>query len=945
MLVFRVRSFKTNFLREVCMKSQFRFLLLSIPFILGLVLGNCSFVKDLDPTNTLGDDSDDVNVSGSFSEDTMNTALPALLSAALPASSSYLKAKYTAEDVAKKVLVVCLAMECLLDALNTSSAEDLVACLGTAKLEADGTYKLNMQAKEQRLCVIWDKDNQINLAYMNEGGTAESYDVGSKVKKVTECTSSGACKTVTTVEKGKALSTLATDTITVLLSGTYKMTFNKINIKGDDSLLKNKFKSPSFKRIAKLQSPPPPNNGGGQQGPPPGKGEEHGGPQPGEKIDLLLQYEVMSQADLKALFSAYPEFGIEDADIKETHVGAMCALPEGDSEVACAPYELYETSAGKVFHWVLHEEYSFSRGCMALNSETGCTEVSDMTIDIQDPSEPKAAVKVKIIEKRQFICDDSGAKDAIGDQFGEEEQAVEMYATMKLKEESDYENVSDFIENATGAADNSIEITAKIIPQQTLFTHGNCDSNNPEGYNEEAVTNMITFLCQRGSEANEILKALKNEGSADMDIEFGTADGEGFFKACGLEVTDLDFVDDPIYDMNDIIYLCDSDKVEDPADCSSDKTLYALEVECHARSGARSDSKEEGECFFRLIEGGCQDWGKLKSQGPGGPPRNFDEPCTTELIAASNYGMFLQGGQDFVDAQYLGLQNCYFIPQDNLKPNPPCDSNYKDGVHLCYEVNNDGTAHVEIRNSNESAILFETDEASMFFNEITWDVEVGDDIYAGTIGFGVAQCGYYPGDQIDLVVSLNDASCLISANISNCGFGQPQGGENNATLLIVDDVFDSTDSEISFYYDQTCSSDDLKKVLGEHFDKNTCSCYWDPATYTEKCSDTCPKYSFDILSAQEGADENLYVSLISSLETSPIVNNLKISIPFYDNQGFEVFYNDPNTSTKLDHEYRFKKWGEGASNHNYEGSIRYNNYSNSNAYCYIEVRFHNPQYQ
>src|SRR3989338_3829123 len=124
---------------------------------------------------------------------------------------------------------------------------------------------------------------------------------------------------------------------------------------------------------------------------------------------------------------------------------------------------------------------------------------------------------------------------------------------------------------------------------------------------------MITFLCQAGSEANEILKALKNEGSAEMDIEFGTADGEGFFKACGLEVTDLDFVDDPMYDMNDIIYLCDSEKVEDPSECASGSTLYAFEVECHARNGARSDSKQEGECFFRLIEGGCQDWGKLKS--------------------------------------------------------------------------------------------------------------------------------------------------------------------------------------------------------------------------------------------------------------------------------------------------------------------------------------------
>ena len=168
------------------MKSRFKFFLLSIPLILGLVLGGCSTFKNLDPTGTLDEDSDDVTVSGSFSEETMNTALPALLSAALPASSSHLKAKYSVEDVVEKLLVVCLAMECLLDAVSSDSAEDLAKCLGTAELNVDGTYEdLNMPADESRLCVIWDEENQSILTYMEENGKAEKYDKGSKVKKIT----------------------------------------------------------------------------------------------------------------------------------------------------------------------------------------------------------------------------------------------------------------------------------------------------------------------------------------------------------------------------------------------------------------------------------------------------------------------------------------------------------------------------------------------------------------------------------------------------------------------------------------------------------------------------------------------------------------------------------------------------------------------------------------
>ena len=117
------------------MKSNCKFLFFSILLILGLILANCGMFKSLDPTGTLGDDSsDDVTVSGSFDEDTMTTALPALLSTALPASSSYLKAKYSAEDVAENVSVVGIAIECLMNALTTDSTDaSIKECLAIAE--------------------------------------------------------------------------------------------------------------------------------------------------------------------------------------------------------------------------------------------------------------------------------------------------------------------------------------------------------------------------------------------------------------------------------------------------------------------------------------------------------------------------------------------------------------------------------------------------------------------------------------------------------------------------------------------------------------------------------------------------------------------------------------------------------------------------------------------
>ncbi len=930
------------------MKSNCKFLFFSILLILGLILANCGMFKSLDPTGTLDDDSDDVAVSGSFDEDTMTTALPALLSAALPASSSsYMKkVKYSAEDVADNVLIVGLAIKCLLNALSSDSADDLAKCLSTAVLNADGTYKnLSLPADEARLLVGWNTGTEEILFYMLDSGV--NFAAGTAVKTVSTCDETGKCETTYTVEKGKEGSAVPADSDTNLAKGEYQLTFD--SIKGaDSSVLKNRFKNPVLKRILKLQSAPPPQNQQGHQ-PPQGQGEgenHNDGPQPGDKIKIFFHKEEMANADIVAFFTNHPEFGVKPEDVSPNDVGILAAIVEGDEAPTVAAYQVYNTEDGNVLVWKFHEKHNFNRGCMALNSDNICVDATEMTITIKDPSEAKEAVKLKIQERHQLLCDNSDAKVALEDQGDAQgDQDITLRATMKLITESDL-TFEQYIAKALGSDDNSVKISAKLIPSQTFFTHGSCSTQHSTGYDTTAASNLITALCP--SKVNSILTDLTQNESAEMDVEFGTSGGVGYLKVCGVEVssTIVDFSEDPMYDMYSQKYLCDTKPVDNPSDCGSGHTLYALEVEAHARNDARSGGKTEGDARFTLREGGCQEWGKLKAQGPGGPggPQpQFNEPCASELMITTDYSRLLQAGQDYVDPQYQGQQNCYFIPQDNIKPNPACDSNYKDGINLCYKINNDGTAHVDISNFNGSKKLFESDEAQMFFNQISWDVESGNGLYEGTITFGGAQCSYHPGDQISLTVSLNDGACLISADVANCGFGQPQGGQSNAELLIIDQLFSKDNADISFYYDQTCTTDDIHKIFGQHFDPTTCSCYWDYQTYTNKCSDTCPSFSFDVLPAKEGSDANLYVSLMSSLETDPIANNIKIPIDYYESSGFSIYYSDP--TSKLEHSYSFYQWGTGTNDHNYDGSISINNYSNSNTYCHAEVRFHNPSFQ